>query len=100
MRVWGGRSRAVSGSAPRRSPPPWRCRSAAWGPPGPGAWRRCAATWARTSRKPVAPVPSDDELVVRLRGLFADDPVPPEVVAAAENSHSWYGVARSDLDAE
>ncbi len=46
-------------------------------------------------------MPSDDELLTRLRDLLADDdPVPPEVFAAAEHSHTWRGVAGSDLDAE
>lgn len=46
-------------------------------------------------------MPPEDELLARLRELLAgDDPVPPEVFAAAENSHSWYGVSASDLDAE
>jgi hypothetical protein len=49
----------------------------------------------------VGPVPSDDELLARLgRLLAADDPVPPGVLSAAMNSHSWYGVSTSDLDAE
>jgi hypothetical protein len=49
----------------------------------------------------VGPVPSDDELMIRLRDVLAgDDPVPPEVVAAAERSHSWYGVSATDLDQE
>ncbi len=41
-------------------------------------------------------MPTDEDLLARLRALLADDdPVPPEVVAAAQESHSWY-----DLDAE
>jgi hypothetical protein len=41
----------------------------------------------------VVPVPAEDELLARLRGLLTgDDPVPPEVVAAAEDSHSWYAI--------
>ncbi len=41
-------------------------------------------------------MPPDEDLLASLRGLLADDdPVPPEVVAAAEDSHVWY-----DVDAE
>jgi hypothetical protein len=44
---------------------------------------------------------SPDDLLARLRGLLSgDDPVPPDVLAAAEASHSWHGVSWSDLDAE
>ena len=43
----------------------------------------------------------DDELLARLRELLTgDDAVPPEVVAAAQDSHAWYGVSASDLDTE
>ena len=38
----------------------------------------------------------DEDLLARLRGLLADDdPVPPEVLAAAGDSHAWL-----DIDAE